>query len=182
MELHKSPNKSYVRIISQIEPSPYSRLMPGDQVDLEQSIAQVEWENGNNQEYKVQVPPGAQPIKKGELIFFDHIDGMYSFCYQVDPDTLEHVHIVHIAAWTHVEPVELSELFTFEEIRTKIGRSGYGKTGRGEYRSAQLSEMSDSWVTASIPFVPEDHPHRKYYIKELEYRKEHSIAIEDTED
>jgi hypothetical protein len=182
MELHQIPNKSYVRIIPQIEPSPYSGLKSGDQIDLEQSIAQVEWENGNNLESKVHVPPGARDIKKGELIFFDHIDGMYSFCYQVDPDTLEHSHIVHIAAWTQVEPVELGELFTFEEIRTKIGRSGYGKTGKGKHRSAQLFEMNDEWVTASIPYVPEDHPHRKYYIKELEYRKEHGIAIDDTED
>jgi hypothetical protein len=159
MELHHIPNKSYVRIIPQIEQ-----------------------ENDNNLESKVRVPPGAPPIEKGELIFFDHIDGMYSLCYQVDPDTLNHSHMVHMAAWTQVEPVELGELFTFKEIRTKIGRSGYGKTGRGEYRSAQLSEMSDNWVTASISFVPDDHPHRKYYIKELEYRKENGIVIEDTED
>lgn len=47
------------------------------------------------------VPVGCQPIKAGEVIFFDHLDGMYSFC--MDKDKKE---IIHIAAFTEVEVVE----------------------------------------------------------------------------
>jgi hypothetical protein len=50
----------------------------------------------------VHVPVGMAPIKKGEIIFFDHIDGMYSFCMD------EHKkNILHLAAFTEVEIVDL---------------------------------------------------------------------------
>lgn len=41
----------------------------------------------------VRVPPGDFPF------FFDHIDGMYSLCYD------EHKNVHHLAAWTEVVPV-----------------------------------------------------------------------------
>ena len=49
----------------------------------------------------VRVPPGAQEIKKGDTIFFDHIDGMYSFCMDKDKKF-----IIHPAAFTEVEIIE----------------------------------------------------------------------------
>lgn len=42
------------------------------------------------------VPPGAPEPKKGERIFFDHIDGMYSFCRD------EQKNIIHLVAWQEV--------------------------------------------------------------------------------
>ena len=177
MKLHDVPNGSYIRISTQVDPEPYSRLKVGDQIDLEQQIAQVEWEN--NSEHSVKIPPSAPIISKGELIYFHHIDGMYSLCQKVNEDTLEHGDVCHMAAWTEVECVKLDELFTFEQIREKIGRSGYGKDGKGEYREAALKDMNDNWVKASIEYVPNDHPHREYYIKELKYREENNISIED---
>ncbi len=44
-----------------------------------------------------QVPPGCRPLLKGETLFFDHIDGMYSYCRDKDGCT------VHPAAFTEVE-------------------------------------------------------------------------------
>lgn len=49
----------------------------------------------------VQVPPGAKPILAGETIFFDHLDGMYSFCMNE-----EQTEIFHMAGWTEVEILE----------------------------------------------------------------------------
>lgn len=49
----------------------------------------------------VHVPVGCAPIKAGETIFFDHIDGMYSFCMDKDKK-----HILHLAAWTEVEIID----------------------------------------------------------------------------
>lgn len=43
------------------------------------------------------VPPSAPQVGKGDRIFFDHIDGMYSFCRKPGVDIP-----VHIAAWTEV--------------------------------------------------------------------------------
>lgn len=53
----------------------------------------------------VHVPPGCGPIPAGEIIYFDHIDGMYSFCMDKKKQ-----HILHLAAWTEVEIVENIEL------------------------------------------------------------------------
>mgnify|MGYP003642474818 CR=1 FL=1 len=139
---------------------------------------------------ETRVPPGAKEISKDDLIYFSHIDGMYSFC----KDTNEN--IVHLAAWTEVYDVThlvkktatgvtLDENYVeppFTEIRKSIGRSGYGKDGKGEFRESALEHMSDEWVKASIGFVGEDHPHHGYYIQELHYRRENNIVIEDTEE
>jgi hypothetical protein len=51
-------------------------------------------------------PPGAPAIKKGDRIFFNHIDGMYSFCYRMIPSDMrageEISQNVHLKAWTKV--------------------------------------------------------------------------------
>lgn len=46
------------------------------------------------------VPIGSVPLVKGDIIYFHHIDGMYSFCED------QQGRIVHPAAWTEVELVE----------------------------------------------------------------------------
>lgn len=178
MKLHEVPRGTYVRILNQSDESPYSKYKQGDQIDLEDAIAQVKYE-----EYQstIKVPPGAPDVFESEIIYFDHIDGMYSLCNKVDPITLELGEICHIAAWTEVEPVDPLEPLPFEDIRKMIGRAGYGKDGRGEYRQSALKDMNDNWVRASIDYVPTDHPHLKYYKMELEYRLEHGITIEDLE-
>jgi MFS superfamily sulfate permease-like transporter len=168
MKLYDVPRDTYVRV-SQKQGDSLSKYQHGDQIDLEDMIEEAE----------VKVPPGAPVISNSELLFFSHIDGMYSYCHKVDPDTLQIGEVCHIAAWTEVDPVDLIELFTFDQIREKIGRSGYGKDGKGEYRSASLKDMSDAWVKASIDFVNEYHPHLKYYKMELEYRKNNGIEIPD---
>jgi len=163
MKLYDVPNKSYVRpLINQSEETLIRPQEAGKQSE-------------------VKVPIGVSSVDTGQLIYFSHIDGMYSLCHEVNEDTLEHGEVTHIAAWTEVEVVDLKSLFTFDQLREKVGRSGYGKDGRGTYRKASISKMSDNWLSASVDFVPEDHPHRPLYIKELEYRKEHGIIIEDTE-
>ncbi len=48
----------------------------------------------------VRIPSAALGIEPGETIFFDHLDGMYSYC------TNEKGQLVHLAAWTKVEIVE----------------------------------------------------------------------------
>jgi hypothetical protein len=47
------------------------------------------------------VPEGHPPIRKGDTIYFDHVDGMYSYCMDKDKKNL-----LHIAAFTEVEVVE----------------------------------------------------------------------------
>jgi len=42
------------------------------------------------------IPPSHRPLPLGEVLTFDHIDGMYSLCYDTDGQ------YVHPAAWTEV--------------------------------------------------------------------------------
>jgi hypothetical protein len=133
----------------------------------------------SEQEDDIKVPVGSTQIEKGDILYFSHIDGMYSLCYIVDKDTLEIGESCHIAAWTKVEVITLEELMPFEKIRKVIGRSGYGKDGKGAYREAVLADMSDEWVKASIEYVSEDHKHHKLYIRELHYRRTNGITIKD---
>lgn len=163
MKLYDVPRNTYVRILpiqdDESSNSPHSK--------------------GKSAE--VHVPPISPEIKTGQLIYFDHIDGMYSLCYEVDEVTKERGTVCHVAAWTEVEIVDPDEDLPFTELRQKIGRAGYGKDGKGEYRESALCDMSDPWVEASINFVPDSHPHRKYYIEELKYRKDNNITIPDTD-
>ena len=113
MKLYDVPNKSYVRpLINQSEETLIRPQEAGKQSE-------------------VKVPIGVSSVDTGQLIYFRHIDGMYSLCHEVNEDTLEHGEVTHIAAWTEVEVVDLKSLFTFDQLREKVGRSGYGKDGRG---------------------------------------------------
>jgi hypothetical protein len=164
MKLYDVPRKSYVKI------SPIQNEESDDT-------------RSKGKYTEVSVPPAHMDMSASQVIFFSHIDGMYSYCHPVDEETMtvNTEIIIHPAAWTEVEIVDPLKGKPFTEIREQIGRSGYGKDGMGEYRQSSLSNMSDNWVAASIDFVPIDHPHRSYYIQELEYRKENNIVIEDTE-
>ena len=51
-------------------------------------------------EDNVHVPPGMEPIKRGDVVYFDHIDGMYSYCMDK-----EQKNVMHLAAFTEVEIV-----------------------------------------------------------------------------
>lgn len=85
----------------------------------------------------------------------------------------------------HTAPIEL--------LREVIGRSSYGKSGNGEYRYSLLKDMSDEWVKASIDYIKnriyEEKGHTPKYLevmpgiyeKELQYRKQAGIKIEDKE-
>ena len=145
----------------------------------------------------VRVPVGGEKPEQGmggdDIVYFDHVDGMYSRCYGVTGTLAEknlevdESKLYHLAAWTEVVPVTLEEMYgDFETIRTKIGRSGYGKDGMGEYRFSTLAEMSDDWVKNSISYVqdiaPSQQGHLPYYEQELEYRKKHGIVISDGEE
>jgi hypothetical protein len=48
----------------------------------------------------VKNPPAALVQDTGDVLDFDHIDGMYSLCYDKDGNS------VHIAAWTEVEVLD----------------------------------------------------------------------------
>ena len=48
----------------------------------------------------VTIPPAAPSIDVNEEIFFDHIDGMYSYCKN------KHGDVVHMPAWQEVEIVK----------------------------------------------------------------------------
>jgi hypothetical protein len=154
----------------------------------------VKMQKQDSSDGTVEVPVSSDKPKQGmggdDIIYFDHVDGMYSLCYGVTGTLAEknlkvdESKIFHLAAWTEVIPLTLEELYgDFEIIRQKIGRSGYGKDGLGEYRFSILAEMSDDWVKNSISYVKtiatDQKDHLPYYKQELDYRKEKGINISD---
>ncbi len=48
---------------------------------------------------KTRVPPDAPNIEDGEILYYDHLDGMYSYCKNLDGQ------VVHLVAWADVEIV-----------------------------------------------------------------------------
>jgi hypothetical protein len=87
MKLHDIPNRNYVRI-----------SQPG---------------KGR----EVRVPPGAPVLEVGQVIFFDHIDGMYSYCKTLDG------RLVHLVAWAEVEPLterEIAQAIMEEAVHAAI--------------------------------------------------------------
>ena len=46
------------------------------------------------------IPPASLQLVKGQKLLFDHLDGMYSLCYDKDNN------IVHLAGWTEVYIVD----------------------------------------------------------------------------
>lgn len=50
-----------------------------------------------------QAPPSHRDFVEDEILYFDHVDGMYSLCYD------SHQNPVHLAAWAEVEIVEGEE-------------------------------------------------------------------------
>ena len=49
---------------------------------------------------EIKVPPAAPLIEVGEILHFNHIDGMYSHCIDI------HGNVVHLVAWADVEIVD----------------------------------------------------------------------------
>lgn len=45
-------------------------------------------------------PPGAREVSIGEPVFFDHVDGIYSTCKDMQGN------IVHVPAWQKVKIIE----------------------------------------------------------------------------
>jgi hypothetical protein len=78
---------------------------------------------------------------------------------------------------------EIFELYNtddIEVIREYIGRGGYGKDGKGPFRTALLKDMSDAWVANSITYVGNLQVTLKnIYQRELDYRKANNISIKD---
>ena len=70
----------------------------------------------------------------------------------------------------------------FEEIRKVLYRGGTGKDGTKGWKYVALDQMSDNWLKNVITFEEKlrpDNKYLKYYRKEVEYRKDNNIRIEE---
>ena len=81
------------------------------------------------------------------------------------------------------EELTIYEDSPYEVIRENFHRGGRGKDGRQPLTWVPMSKMSDSWLKACIIYNEErglgDSGANELYRKELEYRKEKGISIED---
>jgi len=74
----------------------------------------------------------------------------------------------------------------FEIIRESFHRGGRGKDGKQPLTWVPMSEMSDSWLSACIVYNTERGMGSSFanelYTKELAYRKENGISIDEPDD
>ena len=65
----------------------------------------------------------------------------------------------------------------FSVIRRFLCRGGRGKDSTEHITWTPLFIINDEWLVSLIDYVSEEHPHLKYYKKELAYRKKRNIII-----
>ena len=78
--------------------------------------------------------------------------------------------------------MSLHEDSPYEEIRQALSRGGRGKDGKQPLKYVPLKDMSDAWLEAVIEYELELRPNNRFILwceKELEYRKQNNITIED---
>jgi len=71
---------------------------------------------------------------------------------------------------------------SFEKIREGLERGSTGKNHDQDFVWVKLKDMSDAWLGELIPWIEDNQPnnkYKKYYLQEIEYRKEHNIKIEE---
>jgi hypothetical protein len=70
----------------------------------------------------------------------------------------------------------------FEKIREGLERGSRGKDFDQPFKWVKLKDMSDAWLGELILWIEDNQPnnkYKKYYLQEIEYRKEHNIKVEE---
>lgn len=161
MKLYNVPRNTLVRVIAQ----PVEEEIATEDGQLEMNF---------NSPNDICTPVAAPQVAVDEYIHFGHIDGMYSFGYNM------HQEVVHLAAWTEVEPVKWS-YDNMKLLRTVIKRGGRGKDGTEPLTWVTTDKMNDEWVAACVTYEELHRPNNamiKFYKWELKYREEHGITTE----
>lgn len=73
----------------------------------------------------------------------------------------------------------------FEKIRESLSRLGRGKNFDQPAKWYALKDMNDNWLAELIPWIEDNQPnnkYKKYYLQEIEYRKENGITVKEEEE
>lgn len=108
MQIYQCLPSSYVKILKQTCPEPYSRYKRGDQIDLEAMIAQIEWESGIRENTQVDSAPGTPAVFEDDIIFYEYTDGIYALGYKIDPNTMQLLEAIKISRDTKVEFLDIN--------------------------------------------------------------------------
>ena len=119
------------------------------------------------------IAPASKDIlaNRNDVIFFDHIDGMYSFCKDQSGD------VVHPVAWAEVEVITDQEF-----LRERVSWGGRGKDGDQEVTVYKIMELSDNHLKALVTYIKDVNvsPQMAGVINgEVEYRKNNNIKVKD---
>jgi hypothetical protein len=86
---------------------------------------------------------------------------------------------------TNYEDMSVHSNDPFEKIRVSLARLGRGKNFDKPAKWYTLNEMNDNWLAELITWIEANQPdnkYKKYYLQEIEYRKEHGITVAENED
>jgi hypothetical protein len=147
----------------------------GSVIKILPQLKEEEIKDGESAFEGVRTPVDSADISLNQYLVFSHVDGMYSFCYDMNGN------VVHPAAWTEVEVVPQNyENHGF--IRNILKRGGRGKDGLQPLKWVPISEMNDEWLSNTITYVEERGGVATLYRNEQRYRTENNISISENEE
>jgi hypothetical protein len=128
----------------------------------------------------IKTPDGTILVSRHVHDFVCHEDSITNTRYCLDGGT-EYRRLI-----TSGEYVDLSVYSddTFEKIRESLERGSSGKNYDLDFAWIKLKDMSDEWLGELIPWLEANQPnnkYKKYYLQEIEYRKENGINVKEEE-
>jgi hypothetical protein len=158
--------------------------------DLAIEIKKIELDNKQDQEEEtesvllvnsIRTPDGTILTSHHRHDFVCHVDNVTGSKYCVDGGN-DYRRVIPGGVY-----VDLSVYSDdpFEKIRESLARLGSGKNFDKPARWFTLNEMSDNWLSELILWIEANQPNnslKEYYLKEIEYRKENNIKVEEDED
>ena len=129
---------------------------------------------------RIKTPDGTILISRHRHDYVEYID-KNGLTYMVDGGT-DYQRCIEQLSEPHIDMCVYSD-DPFEIIREVYCRGGRGKNGDQPLTWTPLNEMSDEWLKACITYNNErgneDSLANELYNKEIEYRKENNITIND---
>lgn len=128
---------------------------------------------------KIVTPDGTELISRHrhDCVFYEDKNGL---TYMNDGG-LDYFHRTEYPQAPYIDESVFSDE-PIEKIREVVSRGGRGKNGDEPLKQVLLKDMSNEWLINCIEYEKEHRPYNPYisvYKRELEYRGEKNIYIDD---
>lgn len=126
----------------------------------------------------IKTPDGTILSSKHVHDFVTYTDSVTNKLYGVDggADYLKRIGNVE-----DCEDLSITDKTFFEVVRVRFHWGAYGKDGKGNRVDRRLKDLSDDHLSAILKNInfPENSYVKKWFLKEVDYRKDNNIFIEE---